>query len=104
MLCYKSVPVKDARQLMTVFNYVHTNPVELVESEWKDLKVKNKKNARNFLYTYRWSSFHDYIGQSRFPQATQRDFYLDYFGGEKGCRTSVEDWINFKAENAKLDI
>lgn len=100
---YKTVKIESDIQLVNIFSYVHTNPVELVESEWKDLKVKDKKSALNFLETYKWSSYHDHVGNSKFPNATQRDFYLDLLGGYKGCRQNVEDWISFKAQNAELD-
>lgn len=101
---YQSVRIKDDRQLASIFNYVHTNPVELVEPQWKDLIVKNKRNALNFLDTYKWSSYHDYIGNSRFPNVTQRDFYSDLLGGHKSCHKSVEDWVKFKAENNILRV
>ncbi|MEX2144835.1 MAG: transposase [Candidatus Spechtbacterales bacterium] len=100
---YKAVTIENDNQLTTIFNYVHTNPIGLIESGWKDLKVKNKKKAIDYLYAYKWSSFHDYIGQPKYPHLLQKNFYLDIFGSEKECQQVVEDWINFKAENAKLD-
>ena len=96
---YKSVRIKDDRQLLAIFNYVHTNPVELVEPRWKDLIVKNKKNALNFLETYKWSSYHDYMGNMKFSNVTNRDFYNDLLGSSKQCRKLAEDWISFKADN-----
>lgn len=99
---YKAVRIRDDTQLSNVFVYVHTNPVELKDPEWKDFKVKNAKNAIYWLENYRWSSFHDYMGRLTFPMVTQRDFFLKYYGGEKNCQRAVEDWIKFKAENAQL--
>src|SRR3989338_2523427 len=96
---YRSVKIKTNEQLIVIFSYVHTNPEELVESDWKELIVKNKNNALNFLERYRWSSYCYYIGNSNFPLVTERDFYLNLFGGESSCRRIVEEWINFKAEN-----
>jgi len=98
---YKSVTVEDNIQLGNVFVYVHTNPVELKEPGWKDLKVKNATSAINLLENYRWSSYLDYAGKTNFPAVTQRDFFLKHYGGEKACRQAVEDWITFKAENAQ---
>ena len=99
---YKSVSVKDEAQLSTVFVYVHTNPIELKEPGWKDLKVKNLRNALKRLENYRWSSYHDYAGKPTFPLTIQRDFFLNFFEGEESCRQAIEDWIKFKARNAKL--
>lgn len=100
---FKAVPIQTEIQLSNIFTYVHTNPVELYEPQWKDLKVKNKQNAINWLESYKWSSYQDYVGNSIFPTVTQRDFFLDLYGGAKECREAIEDWIEFKAENAQLD-
>lgn len=100
---YKSVRVQDEMQLGNVFVYVHTNPVELKEPGWKDLKVKNARNAINWLAHYRWSSYHDYVGNPTFPNVTQRDFFLEFYKGEKQCSRAMDDWIKFKAQNAEFD-
>ena len=96
---YKSVRIKSDSQLIAIFNYVHTNQIELIEAGWKELIVKNKKRALKYLETYRWSSYHDYVGKTTFPSITQRDFYLDLFHDYNGCRNAVEDWVSFKADN-----
>lgn len=97
---YKAVHVKDEEQLRTTFVYVHTNPVELKESEWKDFKVKDAPQAINRLKEYRWSSYNDYTGSPIFPAVTERDFFQKLYGGEQECKKAVEEWIAFKAENA----
>lgn len=99
---YKSIRIKDDRQFMHTFVYLHTNPVELIEPGWKDFRVKNKKKALNWLNSYEWSSYRDYIGEKRFPYIINRDFFLETFGGENGCRKTVENWIGFEAENTEL--
>jgi len=101
---YKAIPIQTEIQLGNTFTYVHTNPVEIKEPSWKDLKVENKRNAINWLETYKWSSYHDYVGNPVFPEVIRRKFFLDLYGGESGCRKVVEDWIGFKAENSQLDL
>lgn len=46
---YKYIEIKDDAQLFAAFNYVHTNPVELVEPMWKEQKVKDFDKAKSFL-------------------------------------------------------
>lgn len=96
---YKSIEIKDDAQLFTVFNYVHTNSVELIEPLWKKQKVKNFDKARDFLENYKWSSYRDYIGISSFPDAINKKFFLEFFGSEENCKKEVENWIKFKADN-----
>lgn len=38
---YKAVQIKDDTQLANTFVYVHTNPVELWEPKWKELRVSD---------------------------------------------------------------
>lgn len=96
---YQSVRIKDDRQLIAIFNYVHTNPVELVEKQWKEFRVKNKKHALDFLQNYPYSSYHDYTHKPRFPRIISTQFYLDLLGGREGCKQSIKSWIDTKAEN-----
>lgn len=101
---YKDVWVKDNAQLDTLFVYVHTNPIELWETGWKEFKVKDSQNTIRKLEKYRWTSYNDYIGQERFSGVINKEFFLKFYGGEKKCHQSVEDWIKFKAKMGKLSI
>ncbi len=101
---FKAVHIQDDTQLNIVFLYVHTNPVELKEPMWKERKVQNFKGAIDWLEEYRWSSYHDYMKKFTFPHATQRDFFLDFYGGEKVCREAVENWIKMKARITNVEL
>lgn len=101
---YKAISIQTDTQLSNIFTYVHANPVELEEPKWKELKVENERNAINWLESYRWSSYRDYVGNPTFPNVTNRKFFIDLFEGEKGCRQAVYDWIKFKAGNSVSDL
>jgi len=99
---FKSVLIKDDNQLNNVFVYLHSNPVELWESGWKDFKVKNQKQAIKKLAEYWPSSYNDYVGEPRFPRVVDKKFFLDFYGSKKDCRQVVEDWISFKAQETEI--
>ena len=99
---FKAIRIRDDIQLNNMFVYVHTNPVELWEPSWKDFKVENSKNAIQKLEGYWASSYNDYIGRSKFPHAINRKFFLNFYGSERKCKQAVEDWIKFKAAEAKI--
>lgn len=94
---YKLVPIKTDEQLQIAFAYVHTNPIELWESNWKQYQVENKEEALKKLENYFWSSYVTYIGKDRFLNTVDRDFFLNLFGSEEKCRQVVKDWIDYKA-------
>jgi putative transposase len=100
---YKSVPIQDDIQLHTVFAYVHTNPIELVEPGWKKFKVKDREKAIEYLGNYKWSSYKDYIDIQNFPTVTKREFFLTFFGNTQKCKDVIKDWISWKANQASID-
>lgn len=95
---FKSVHIKDDKQLRVVFVYVHTNPVALIEGKFREKGIRNEKKVIQFLENYKWSSYKDYLGGQNFPSVTERNFLLDVFGGPKKCKNFVDDWIRYKKE------
>ncbi|MBI2450108.1 MAG: transposase [Candidatus Nealsonbacteria bacterium] len=95
---FKAVHVEDDRQLMALICYIFTNPLELLEKNWKEVGVKDVEEAVKFLESYRWSSYLDYIGIPNFPSVTKRDFVTEFFGSSDKIKKSVEDWILYKTE------
>lgn len=93
---FVSVHIKTDDQLKTVFAYIHTNPVSLIEPKWKEKGIKNPRKAIKFLENYKWSSYLDYIGKQNFPSVTDREFLLKTIGGKKRVKKLVEDWIKYK--------
>src|SRR3989338_1524711 len=80
---YKAVPIKGDPHFSWIPYYIHFNPLDLVMPDWRGRGIKNPKEAARYLETYRWSSHLDYLGKKNFPSLTQREFLLDFFGGEK---------------------
>lgn len=99
---YKAVPIQDDVQLHTIFAYVHTNPVELIEPEWKNRKVQNITHAIEYAENYKWSSLHEYIDEPSFPNPTQLDFFMNFFGTKERCKEAIVDWIQYKAQSTNF--
>jgi len=95
---FRAVHIKNNEQLKTVFVYIHTNGISLIEPKWKEIGIKNPKKVIKFLENYKWSSYPDYIGKKNFPSVTERDFLLKVMGGKEGCRNFVNGWVKYKKE------
>src|SRR3989344_3086945 len=98
---FKAVHVKDDRQLLALICYIFTNPVELIEKNWKEIGVKDIKKVIQFLESYRWSNYLDCIGIPNFPSVTKRDFIMEFLGGSDGIKKPIKDWILYKTELKK---
>lgn len=95
---FSAVHIASEEQLKNVFVYIHTNPISLIEPNWKEEGIKNSKKVIKFLENYKWSSYPDYIGKKNFPSVSDRDFIWKIMGGEKGCREFVEYWVKYKGK------
>ncbi|MFH0739994.1 MAG: transposase [bacterium] len=99
---FSAVHIENDEQLKTVFVYIHTNPIALIEPGWKEKGIVNTQEAINFIEGYKWSSYQDYIGKKNFFYVTERKFLSEVMGGEKGCKDFVDNWIEYKNEMSKF--
>jgi len=64
-----------------------------LKSKWKEEKIRDYKKAIQFLESYRWSSYLDYIGKKNFPSITQRDFLSKFLGKDNELKKNTENWL-----------
>lgn len=103
---FQSVYIENDNQLRTVVNYIHANPISLIEPKFKKEGIKNHsaEEVLEFLKTgHRWSSFPDYYGLENFPSVTERNFILNFMDGQKNMADNIMDWILYKKELATYE-
>lgn len=72
---FRSEHISSESQFMYIFSYVHLNPLSIIEKKWKEEGVKNKKEVKEFLEKYQFSSYQDFLGIDR-PEKVILDFSL----------------------------
>jgi putative transposase len=92
---FRAAPVKKESHFIHLPHYIHTNPLKLADSE---------SNPLQFLISYRWSSFPDYIGHKNFPSVTKREFLLEVFGGENAYKQYTIERLNEGATPPDNDL
>ncbi len=94
---FKSVHITKDNQAKYLFSYIHLNPLKLINPEWKEKGIKNKKEAINFLNSYKWSSYIDYLEIIR-PEnkIINKINFLSYFKSKNAFREEILDWIKIK--------
>lgn len=95
---FLAIHINNDSQLKTIFTYIHTNPLSLLEPNWKQVGIKELDKVIAFLESYKWSSYPDYIGRINFPSVTERNFIKEVMNGEQGCRRDIESWVRYKGE------
>ncbi len=91
---FKAVHVKTDEQFIYLIWYVFTNPLDLLEKNWRNEGVKDAKRAIKYLESYKWSSYLDCIGIKNFPSVTKRDFLTNNFGEKNNIKDFIEERIS----------
>ena len=87
--------------LKYIFSYIHLNPVKLIDKNWKEKGIRNKKEALNYLAQYSYSSYTDYMGKERTQnRILNRKVFPDYFPTTKEFSKEILEWINFNPQNS----
>lgn len=80
-----------------LFAYIHLNPIKLIEPDWREKGISDMTKAKQFLKNYRYSSYPDYMSESR-PEAAilNKSAFPKYFESHKEFEDYVDDWLNYK--------
>lgn len=95
---YKASHANSDRYLKYLFSYIHLNPIKIIDPGWKDNGVKNMKNAKKYLRNYKYSSYLDYIGETRIEKVIlDKRSFPAYFNSFKEFEDFVEGWLQFNS-------
>ncbi|PIP87012.1 hypothetical protein COW81_02410 [Candidatus Campbellbacteria bacterium CG22_combo_CG10-13_8_21_14_all_36_13] len=62
---FRSQHISKESQYLWIFSYIHLNPVKIIQPDFKEKGIKNIKNCEKFLLSYKYSSYHEYLGHRR---------------------------------------
>lgn len=102
---FKAQHVAQDEYLKYLFAYVHLNPIGIIEDEWKDHRIKNKKKAEEFLASYPYSSYLDYA--DRTMERPERSIintlaFPEYFEKSTDFTDYVKDWMEYEDESVVI--
>ena len=89
----------DDDYLKYLFSYVHLNPAEHIEPEWREKGVINIAKIWRYISNYRFSSLGDYNAMQR-PEGAilTRAEFPKYFKGDKDMKKEILYWLQLKPE------
>ncbi len=88
---YKYRIVENEAQVPILIRYLHLNQLDILQPGWKDDGLKDKNAAIEFLRTYRWSSFPDYLGIKNFPSVLNLEDAIDLIGEPQELQALVNE-------------
>ena len=101
---FKAKHVSSDAYFRRLINYVHANPAELFEPNWKKGLVRDENRLKNELLAYRFSSLPDYEGPER-PEAAilTMNAVLDVLDSRPSFQTLLEDARLFYRQEDTLE-
>ena len=100
---FRARHASDDRYLKYLFSYIHLNPLKIIDSEWKENGIKDKKEAIEFLKKYYYSSYVDYLSTDNRSQGLilNKGAFPDYFNQPKDFQDEIFEWLN---DNDDTDV
>lgn len=94
---FKSEYVDNDNYLKYLFSYIHLNPIKIIDKEWKENGIRNIKESLDYLGSYKYSSYTDFIGEKRIQNKTLDIMsFPNYFPTKEEFSQEILEWINFK--------
>lgn len=83
--------------LKYLFSYIHLNPVKLIDPKWKKNGIGDKRNAVNYLASYPYSSYMDYIDVKReYSKILSKKEFPAYFSTKMSFERHIDDWLSYR--------
>ena len=94
---FKSKHINKDTYLKYLFSYIHLNIIKLLNKNWKENGIQDKKQALDYLKKYEYSSYLDYLGIKR-DQNKILDVgaFPKYFPEKEYLNQEIFDWLSYK--------
>lgn len=93
---FKSQHIDNDRYFKYIYSYIHLNPIKLIQKDWKERGIKNKKEAIEFLNKYVYSSYKDYIEEKRIQSKILNiKSYPTYFANKTIFDKEIFEWLSY---------
>lgn len=96
---FKASAVDTDQYFRYLLYYILFNPLELIDSQWKEKGMQDIQKARQFLESYKWSSYPDLIGSFNFPAIIDSDFVKEVFD-----KTEFETFVGNRVSDIDIGI
>jgi len=94
---FKSQHIDNDRYLKYFYSYIHLNPIKLIQKDWKENGVSNKKDAIEYLNKYLYSSYLDYLGEKRIQhKILSIESFPKYFFDKSDFTKEIFEWLNYR--------
>ncbi|MFH1048281.1 MAG: transposase [Patescibacteria group bacterium] len=90
---FKAVLINKESQFLYIPYYIHLNPLDLINTDWRENGVSKPKPAIEFLDSYKWSSHKDYAGKSNFVGILNMHPLNEFFVSPENYRKEFKNFM-----------
>ena len=100
----KKIRIGSDAHFLHILHYIHLNPLDFLKGSenWRSLRIKSAKQARDHLMRYRWSSYLDYCDKKNFPSILTTGLFRDVFGNYENVLSAYLKDIELSDELADI--
>jgi putative transposase len=93
---FKSIHMENDIQIKYLFSYIHLNPIKLIQKDWKEKGISDKKKAIEYLYKYAYSSYLSFIGVKRVQDKILKlEAFPKYFSNRNSFKKEIFEWLSY---------
>ncbi len=91
---FKAQIVSGDIYLKYLYSYIHLNPVKLIQPDWKENGISDELKARDYIKSYKYSSFMDYAQGGREEEIIlEKKSFPEYFSSRQDFIQNTFDWF-----------
>ncbi len=99
---FKSKHAYSDQYLKYLFSYIHLNPTKLIQSDWKEVGIRNLNYTKGYVEQYRYSSLQDYLSKRLESSILNNEKFPEYFLGKKEIDSELLQWLTYKETSPEL--
>ena len=101
---FKAKHLDSDNYLKYQYAYIHLNPIGIIDNGWKEKRIKNMQKAKQFIASYKYSSFQDYLGIQRDENnILSAKSFPEYFESLVDFKAMIYEWLNFEEDSRIKD-
>jgi len=93
---FRAKSIDKENYFLHISRYIHLNPVEFIEPNWKKDGIKDWQKTQEFLERYKWSSYQDWIGKKNIPAILDLSSVKGMFLSVKMYKKFLREWADKK--------
>lgn len=90
---FKARHIDNDSYLLHISRYIHLNPLDLFQPNWKDDGIQDWYSTHQSLEQYRWSSYRDWVGIKNFPSVMNLSLRTGLFKDEVDYKQFIQEWV-----------